>query len=103
MRMVRLPPRTPCSIPAILIVDLKRGQLRRVTTLIDLTPTEFPDLACSASDTRSGAEIDDGLLTSFEYNTDLFVPATITRMIGHFQTVLAGIVPPTCRLSMCRC
>ena len=28
----------------------------------------------------------------FEYSTDLFEPATIRRMIGHFQTLLKGIV-----------
>ncbi|HID30971.1 MAG TPA: non-ribosomal peptide synthetase, partial [Desulfobacterales bacterium] len=32
------------------------------------------------------------LIASFEYNTDLFDDATITRMIGHFQTLLEGIV-----------
>ncbi len=30
--------------------------------------------------------------TSIEYNTDLFEEATITRMIGHFQMLLEGIV-----------
>ena len=28
----------------------------------------------------------------FEYNTDLFEASTISRMIGHFQTLLEGIV-----------
>ena len=32
-----------------------------------------------------------GLTGLFEYSTDLFDPATINRMIGHFQTLLAGI------------
>jgi amino acid adenylation domain-containing protein len=34
----------------------------------------------------------DGLHGWFEYNTDLFDAATIARMAGHFQTLLAGIV-----------
>ena len=34
----------------------------------------------------------DGLRVWFEYNTDLFDDATITRMLGHFQTLLEGIV-----------
>ncbi|MBW4636669.1 MAG: amino acid adenylation domain-containing protein [Gloeocapsa sp. UFS-A4-WI-NPMV-4B04] len=33
-----------------------------------------------------------GLIASFEYNTDLFEAATITRMLGHFQNLLEGIV-----------
>jgi amino acid adenylation domain-containing protein len=34
-----------------------------------------------------------GLTVTFEYNTDLFEPATIARMAGHFQTLLEAIVP----------
>ena len=35
-----------------------------------------------------------------EYNTDLFDAATITRLLGHFQTLLEGIVAdPEQRLS----
>ncbi|MBG1270577.1 non-ribosomal peptide synthetase, partial [Nostoc sp. WHI] len=34
----------------------------------------------------------DGLVGSWEYNTDLFEAATISRMTGHFQTLLSGIV-----------
>jgi amino acid adenylation domain-containing protein len=33
-----------------------------------------------------------GLTGSVEYRTDLFDPATIERMVGHFQTVLEGVV-----------
>jgi amino acid adenylation domain-containing protein len=34
----------------------------------------------------------EGLIGRFEYNTDLFDAATIERMIGHWQTLLEGIV-----------
>ncbi|HEX2569781.1 MAG TPA: non-ribosomal peptide synthase/polyketide synthase [Polyangia bacterium] len=34
----------------------------------------------------------EGLLGGFEYNTDLFEAATIERLAGHFQVLLAGIV-----------
>ncbi len=34
----------------------------------------------------------DGLLCCFEYRTDLFEEATIRRLIGHWQTLLEGIV-----------
>jgi aspartate racemase len=45
-------------------------------------------------------ETGQGLRMSFEYKTDLFDDATITRMLGHFQTLLEGIVAnPDQRLS----
>src|SRR6266496_5510472 len=34
----------------------------------------------------------EGLLAHFEYSTDLFDAATIERMVGHWQTLLEGIV-----------
>lgn len=37
------------------------------------------------------AEAEDGLAATFEYNTDLFAPATIRRMAQHFETLLQGI------------
>ncbi|MEM1290627.1 MAG: amino acid adenylation domain-containing protein [Cyanobacteria bacterium P01_H01_bin.162] len=36
-------------------------------------------------------ETPDGIVGGFEYNRDLFEPATIRRMVAHFQTLLAGI------------
>ncbi|MEH2043176.1 AMP-binding protein [Nostoc sp.] len=38
------------------------------------------------------ADTPEGLKASFEYKTDLFDAATISRMVGHFQTLLEGIV-----------
>ena len=35
---------------------------------------------------------EEGLTATLEYNTDLFDAATITRMMGHFRTLLEGIV-----------
>jgi amino acid adenylation domain-containing protein/thioester reductase-like protein len=37
-------------------------------------------------------ETKNALVGTFKYNTDLFEAATITRMVGHFQTLLEGIV-----------
>ena len=37
-------------------------------------------------------EAGEGLGVTVEYNTDLFDAATIARMLGHFQTLLKGIV-----------
>ena len=50
--------------------------------------------------TLTMAEETDGLRATVEYNTDLFDAATITRLLGHFQTILEGIAAdPEQRLS----
>ncbi len=42
----------------------------------------------------------EGIIGRLEYNTDLFDASTISRMIGHFKTLLAGIVAnPKARVS----
>ncbi len=38
------------------------------------------------------AENKQGLIATLEYNSDLFEPATITRMLSHWQRLLEGIV-----------
>ncbi|MFP5262227.1 MAG: amino acid adenylation domain-containing protein, partial [Blastocatellia bacterium] len=48
--------------------------------------TKFIDLVLSVVDTN------DGLIASFEYSTDLFEARTIARMLGHFETLLRGVV-----------
>ena len=42
--------------------------------------------------TLSMHETVEGLSGSLQYNTDLFDDATITRILGHFATLLEGIV-----------
>ncbi|MBD2690473.1 non-ribosomal peptide synthetase [Anabaena catenula] len=44
------------------------------------------DLSLYVEDTKQG------LIGFLEYNTDLFHADTINRMVGHFQTLLAGII-----------
>jgi amino acid adenylation domain-containing protein len=45
-------------------------------------------------------EVDEGLVGSMEYNTDLFNSSTIIRMLAHFQTLLESVVAnPEQRLS----
>ncbi|HEU4594169.1 MAG TPA: amino acid adenylation domain-containing protein, partial [Pyrinomonadaceae bacterium] len=52
------------------------------------------DLALSA---REEAE---GLCCTFEYNADLFAPETVSRMLGHFEVLLEGIIAdPSRRIS----
>ncbi|MGI8505171.1 MAG: amino acid adenylation domain-containing protein, partial [Hassallia sp.] len=52
---------------------------------VDSNTVKF-DLTLSLTQTTQGL---DG---TFEYNTDLFDDTSITRMVGHFQTLLEGIV-----------
>ncbi|MEQ8754913.1 MAG: condensation domain-containing protein, partial [Coleofasciculus sp. G1-WW12-02] len=58
------------------------------------SPTAKLDLTLYLEETQQG------LSASIEYKTDLFDAATIARMVGHFQTLLEGIVAnPNQRLS----
>ena len=58
------------------------------------TGTAKFDLTLTLEDTGAG------LAGGCEYSTELFEPATITRMLGHFETLLEGIVAdPGRRLS----
>ena len=62
--------------------------------LPEITVSSFPvetgtakfDLALSIENTSSG------LITEWEYNSDLFDDSTIARMAGNFQTLVTGIV-----------
>jgi amino acid adenylation domain-containing protein len=46
------------------------------------------------------SEIGEQLGCALRYSTDLFDPATMKRMLGHFQTLLTGIVNhPDCRIN----
>ncbi|RIK58071.1 MAG: non-ribosomal peptide synthetase, partial [Nitrospira sp.] len=62
-------------------------------TEVDAAAAKF-DLSLDMAETETGLE------GAFEYNTDLFDAATIARMAGHFQTLVAGIAEtPGRRLS----
>ena len=53
--------------------------------MVDCNTAKF-ELTLSLQDTEQG------LLATVEYNTDLFDQTTITRMLGHFHTLLEGII-----------
>ena len=69
--------------------SLSGGRLSQVDTGI----AKF-DLTLSIVETERGLE------ATFKYSADLFEPATVSRMLGHFETLLWGIVAePDRRLS----
>ena len=59
---------------------------------LSLTRLEIENSTAKYDLTLSITESDQGLSGSLEYNSYLFEQATITRMIGHFVTLLEGIV-----------
>jgi len=59
---------------------------------LKLTPILADNKTAKFDLTLIAQESSDGLMLSFEYNTDLFAPATIQRMFGHFKTLLTAIV-----------
>ncbi|MGB8509917.1 MAG: condensation domain-containing protein, partial [Pyrinomonadaceae bacterium] len=92
--------------------DASRNPLFQVMFVLQNAPRESLELPGLK---LSGVNIDNGtskfdltmlvntrgedLSASVEYNKDLFDDATIERLLGHFETLLAGIVAnPSCRL-----
>ncbi|MFN8596432.1 MAG: amino acid adenylation domain-containing protein [Anaerolineae bacterium] len=87
--------------------DLSHSPLFQVMFVIQNAPQQrraiVPGLTLSSVEAHSGTakfdltlfmmeEADDRLSGALEYNTDLFDAATMTRLIGHFETLLSGIV-----------
>lgn len=59
-----------------------------LTATLGPRPTSFVDHELSVNVVEHNGE----LLIDFEYNRDLFEPATVARMAGHFTTLLDAIV-----------
>ena len=58
-----------------------------LTAALGPRPTSFVDHELSVNIVEHDGE----LIIDFEYNRDLFEPATVARMVGHFTTLLAAI------------
>ena len=85
--------------------NLSHSPLFQVMFAFHNTPKELwelPGLTITPLKVHSGAakfdltldleETSEGIKGGIEYNTDLFDATTIARMVGHFQTLLQGIV-----------
>ncbi len=59
---------------------------------LSISPVEVATTSSKLDLTLFLHEAADGLRGMLEYNTDLFESATITRLLGHFHALLAGIV-----------
>jgi amino acid adenylation domain-containing protein len=67
---------------------------------LEAEPIELPSAIAKFDLVLAMSESADGLKAIFEYNLDLFEPATIARLFGHFQTLLEAIcAEPEKRLS----
>ena len=58
---------------------------------LDITATEVYNETAKFDLLLIASETSDGLLTGFEYNRELFEPATIERMLGQLGALLEGI------------
>jgi amino acid adenylation domain-containing protein len=87
------PPRDPSRVPLVPCIfnldpPLSQLSFSGLTHELELNPRrcfQF-DLGFNVVDTRGT------LVVECDYNTDLFLPATIERWLRHYQTLLAGVV-----------
>ena len=59
---------------------------------LTLTPLEVERTSAKFELSLFLGERPEGLICVLEYNTDLFLPSSVERMLGHFQTLLEAVV-----------
>ena len=95
-------PRELSHTPLFQVMVILQNAPSPALTLPGLTlkPLELAHTTAKFDLTLIAAEVAGGLQGTLEYNTDLFDKATIERLLGHFQMLLAGLVAnPEARLS----
>ncbi|HEX6287533.1 MAG TPA: amino acid adenylation domain-containing protein [Herpetosiphonaceae bacterium] len=88
------PERDPSRNPLFQVMFALQNAPRQPVQLDGLTVEALPHTSVTAQFDLflEMIQVPGGLLTSFEYNTDLFDAATIARMLGHLQTLLESVV-----------
>jgi amino acid adenylation domain-containing protein len=88
------PERNPSHHPLFQVMFVLQNAPQEALSLPGLTVNRLPvDIGTAKFDlTLTLTETEESLNGSLEYNPDLFDASTIERMVGHFQTLLAGIV-----------
>ncbi|MBX7222934.1 MAG: amino acid adenylation domain-containing protein [Blastocatellia bacterium] len=90
--------RTPLFQVMFVLYNNPESQIR--TPELALEPVVLENSIAKFDLTLSLLETEEGFLGGLEFNTDLYDAATMTRMAGHFQTLLAAAVArPDTRLA----
>ncbi|MGZ4123356.1 MAG: amino acid adenylation domain-containing protein, partial [Tumebacillaceae bacterium] len=87
------PERDPSYSPLFQVMfALQNATFDFALTGLDIQAEDFASPVSKYDLTLSAEESADGLALVWEYNTDLFDHSTVERMIGHFETLLQGII-----------
>jgi amino acid adenylation domain-containing protein len=88
------PERDLSRSPLVQVMLILQNAARQTLELpgLTLTPLEVDSGTAKFDLTLSMIEEDKGLRGWLEYNTDLFEAVTIRRLLGHFHSLLAGIL-----------
>lgn len=88
------PDRTPSRNPLFNVMFVVQNTPPKPVRLPGLTvsPQHVESITAKFDLMLQLTETEDDLLATFEYNAELFKRDTITRMLGHLQVLLAGIV-----------
>jgi len=88
------PARTLSQSPLVQVMFVLQNAPRTALALpgLTLTPVRVESGTAKFDLTLAVTATDAGLQTTAEYNADLFDAATVDRLLGHYETLLAGVV-----------